>query len=165
MQILSLPEMLRGAEVPKLRVAASEPRDVLALYNRLDNPELGQWRFEPEAGAGSTNLGVLTLVPDKTVAAASIQRNTTRVQALALGDIPTNKWESLAESIRMAGDLGKKAGLNTAPGNFYLQRESKILIVSGPEAYVEAINSVVGAYRDNATLEAPAKTAVSKADR
>ena len=159
MQILSLPEMLRGAEVPKLRVAASEPKDVLAVYNRLDNPELGQWRFEPEAGPGSTNLGVLALVPDKAVAAATIKNNATRVQALALGDIPTNKWDSLAQSIHQASDLGAKAGNGSMHGNFYLQPESKILIVAGPEAYIEAISSVVAAYRDNAQLETVIKSA------
>jgi hypothetical protein len=152
-QILSLPETLRGAEVPKLRVAASEPREVLALYNRLDNPELGQWRYEPEAGAESTNLGVLTLVPDKTVAAATIKHNTTRVQAMALADIPTNKWDSLAQSIKRATDLGATVGQTGVHGNFYLQPESKILIVAGPEAYIETLSSVVAAYRDNAQLE------------
>src|SRR2546425_12228171 len=60
-QILTLPERLSRTQVPKLRLAADDPREVLTLYNRLDSPTLGQWRFEPgpAQNAASTNLNVL----------------------------------------------------------------------------------------------------------
>ena len=158
MQILSLPETLRRAEVPKVRIAANEPKDLLTLYNHLDNPELGQWRWQYEGGPGGTNIGLLALVPDKTVAAATLKNNTTRVQALALADIPTNRWDGLAVSIKQASELGARTGNTSMHGNFYLQPESKILIVAGPEAYIEAISSVVSAYRDNAVMETQTKS-------
>src|SRR5258708_33535113 len=41
-QILTLPDLLKRAEVPKLRVAADDPCEVLSLYNRLQSPTLGQ---------------------------------------------------------------------------------------------------------------------------
>src|SRR5260221_8856128 len=59
-QILTLPDLLRRTEVPKLQVAADDPREVLSVYNRLQSPTLGQWRFEPENGlkTSGTNMNV-----------------------------------------------------------------------------------------------------------
>jgi len=71
-QILTLPETLSKTKVPKLRVTADDPREVLSLYNRLQSPTLGQWRFEPDVAAQNapgTNMNVLMLVPDKSVVA------------------------------------------------------------------------------------------------
>src|SRR5882672_6514972 len=50
-QILTLPETLSKTKVPKLRVTADDPREVLSLYTRLQSPTLGQWRFEPDVAA------------------------------------------------------------------------------------------------------------------
>ena len=164
-QILSLPEMLRGAEVPKLRMAAREPREVFHLYNSLDNPELGHWRFEPAAGPATTNLNVLALMPDKTVAAAQLQKNVTRVEAVPLGDIPSNKWENLAETIEVASKLRERLGQATSHGEYYLQKESRILVVAGPEPYIDTIVSVVKAYKVNCDIEAQRTPAVTSTNR
>ena len=159
-QVLTLPETLRHAEVPKLRVAANQPQEVLNIYNRLDNPELGKWKFEPETGlgSGSTNLGVLALVPDKSVVTSKLERNTPRVQALPLGEIDQAKWGSLMESIVEAEKLAQVTGLHSVQGRFFIQREAQILLAAGPEAYIEAVSSVVSAYKENA-LSARARPA------
>src|SRR6185503_9950425 len=96
-QILTLPERLSRTQVPKLRVAADDPREVLTLYNRLESPTLGQWRFEPgpAQNAASTNLNVLMLVPDKSAAASKLERTVTKVKGIALTNIPETKWEAL----------------------------------------------------------------------
>src|SRR5687767_6917268 len=58
-QILTLPETLSRTKVPKLRVAAEDPREVLNIYNRLESPTLGRWRFEPAGTGNATNMNVL----------------------------------------------------------------------------------------------------------
>ncbi|HVV00574.1 MAG TPA: hypothetical protein VHH88_04380 [Verrucomicrobiae bacterium] len=154
-QILSLPDILRGAPVPKLRVAADDPKEVLKIYNGLDNPELGQWRFEADAAPGSTNLGVLALVPDKSIATARVERNATRVQALPLAGIPTNQWskmtESIEQSITLASRLPATRGLELR-GRFQIQPDARILILAGPQIYLDAVESIVSAYRSNAEI-------------
>src|SRR5258705_7296135 len=47
-EILSIPSSLARAEVPRMRVSTDNPGEVLALYNRLQDPLLGQWHYEPE---------------------------------------------------------------------------------------------------------------------
>jgi len=94
-QILTLPETLSKTKVPKLRVAAEDPRQVLTVYNRLQSPMLGQWRFEPDGAsqnAHGTNMNVLMLVPDKSVVANKIERSLTKVKAVALAGVPETKW-------------------------------------------------------------------------
>jgi hypothetical protein len=164
-QILSLPEMLRGAEVPKFRVAAKEPREVFHLYNSLDNPELGHWRYEPTVGPATTNLNVLALMPDKTVATAQLQKNLTRVEAVPLGDIPTNKWDNLAETIQVAAKLREQVGQTASHGSYYLQKESRILVVAGSEPYIDTIVSVVKAYKVNSDTEAGRAQSVTSTNR
>jgi hypothetical protein len=159
-QVLTLPETLRHAEVPRLRVAVNQPQEVLNIYNRLDNPELGTWKYEPENGIGSasTNLGVLALVPDKSIVTSKMERNTPRVQALPLGEIDSTKWDALSSSIEAAVSLAAQSGLRSVQGRFFIQRDSQILIAAGPEAYIDAVSSVVSAYKENA-VSARTKTA------
>jgi capsid portal protein len=160
-QILTLPEMLTRAEVPKLRVVADDPQDVLNLYNRLQNPALGQWHYEyenPSPSSTPTNMNVLTLVPDKSVIANRIERNGTKVKAIALGGVPESKWEALAKDINDARKYGaeavaEKGGNDVFSGSIHFQKESKVLIISGSENYVEMVDSLVTAHRMNAELE------------
>src|SRR5205085_4503084 len=114
-QILTLPDLLRRTEVPKLQVAADDPREVLSLYNRLESPTLGQWRFEPNVAtqkAPGTNMNVLMLVPDKSVVEGKLQR--ARVKALALAGVPEPKWEMLTRDI----GYGKKLADDAFGGDF-----------------------------------------------
>jgi len=158
-QILTLPETLSKTRVPKLRVAAEDPREVLSLYNRLQSPTLGQWRFEPDVAAKNapnTNMNVLMLVPDKSVVTAKTERSVTKVKGMALAGVPEAKWESLTRDIDEAGKYGEAAAKGTDDsfgGSIRVQRESKILIVAGSEAYIEMVESLVMAHRMNAEIE------------
>ena len=160
-QILTLPETLSRTRVPKLRVAADDPREVLSLYNRLQSPTLGQWRFEPDVAAksasSSTNMNVLMLVPDKSVVAGKMERSVTRVKGMPLAGVPEAKWESLIRDIDEARKYGEEASKGTGDafgGTIRVQRDSKILIVAGSEAYIEMVESLVMAHRMNAEIEA-----------
>src|SRR5260221_13292952 len=141
-QILTLPETLSRAQVPKLRVPADDPREVLSLYNRLQSPTLGQWRFEPEGAAQnpagpSTNMNVLMLVPDKAVVAGKLERRVTKGKGEGLAGVPEAKWEALAQNINEGAKYGAEAAANDPGtglgGSFRFQRQCKVLDVSGPE--------------------------------
>jgi hypothetical protein len=159
MQILTLPDLLRRTEVPKLQVAADDPREVLSLYNRLQSPTLGQWRFEPDATATNvpgTNMNVLMLVPDKSVVAGKFERGVTRVKALPLAGVPDSKWDSLMRDINDARTYGEETAQTAGDafrGSFRIQRDSKVLIVFGSEAYIDMVESLVTAHRMNAEAE------------
>ena len=162
-QVLTLPETLSRAQVPKLRVAADDPREVLTLYNRLQSPTLGQWRFEPEGAAQnppSTNMNVLMLVPDKSTVAGKVERGLIKVKGVALAGVPEAKWDALARDIdearRYGAEAASKGVANVFEGSFHFQRESKVLIVSGSEAYLEMAESLVSAHRVNAEIETKA---------
>ncbi|HKX63039.1 MAG TPA: hypothetical protein VJS65_14365, partial [Verrucomicrobiae bacterium] len=156
-QVLTLPETLSRTRVPKLRVAAEDPREVLTLYNRLDNPALGQWRFEPAQKSADTNLNVLMLVPDKATSSASTGRSPTRVKGVALAGVPEAQWETLMRDIDQAKVYGEeiaaKGGGDLFVGTLRVQRDSKILIAAGSEAYMDMVESLVQAHRLNASIE------------
>jgi hypothetical protein len=168
-QLLTLPDKLRKTQVPKLRVATEDPREVLSLYNRLDSPTLGQWRFEPTGAVqnvAGTNMNVLMLVPDKNAAAAKPDSSAFKVKAFPLGGVPEGKWDALAEDIELASQTGRKSSPGAEEiynGTIRIQRESKVLIISGSEAYMETVESVINAYRMNTQLETKS-AAGSKAD-
>lgn len=161
-QILTLPETLSRTKVPKLRVAADDPREVLNLYNRLESPTLGRWRFEPAAPAiPGTNMNVLMLVPDKNTAASKMEQST-KVKGIALAGVPEAKWEALMRDIDQARDYGERAtkGSDDAfEGSIRVQRDSKVMIVVGSGTYLDMVESLVSAHRMNAEIEA--KQAVS----
>lgn len=161
-QILTLPDRLARTRVPKLRVAADDPREVLTVYNRLESPTLGQWRFEPDSAAQnppSTNLNVLMLEPDKSAAAGRMERAVTKVKGVALAGVPEANWAALTRDINEARSYGEettKGVGDVLEGSFRFQRESKVLIVSGSEAYIEMVESFVAAHRMNAEIESKA---------
>jgi hypothetical protein len=169
-QILTLPETLSRTKVPKLRVAADDPREVLSLYNRLESPTLGQWRFEPggtgqNTNASGTNMNVLMLVPDKNTAASKMERSATKVKGVALAGVPEAKWEALMRDIDQARAYGEEAAKGSGEafgGTVRVQRDSKVLIVAGSEAYLEMVESLVNAHHMNAEIEAKG-VSVSKA--
>jgi hypothetical protein len=157
-QILTLPETLSRTKVPKLRVAAEDPREVLNLYNRLESPTLGRWRFEPPQHIPGTNMNVLMLVPDKSVATGKMEQST-KVKGIPLAEVPEAKWESLTRDIEQARAYGEhaiatKGSSDAFEGSILVQRDSKVLIVVGSEAYLEMVESLVSAHRMNAEIEA-----------
>ena len=171
-QILTLPEILSKTKVPKLRVAADDPREVLTVYNKLQSPTLGQWHYEPEgttpapsAGNTNVNMNALMLVPDKALVANKLDRNVMRVKGLALAGVPESKWDVLQGDIESARAYGEKAATNGVSdlleGSVRFQRESKILIAAGSEGYIQMVESLVSAHRANAEFETKAATAPS----
>jgi hypothetical protein len=114
---------------------------------------LGQWKYTGPARDPS----VLALVPDKDVA---ISKATTgaKVKALPLSGILEVKWDILRQDVDLASQLGAKTaeqlGGDRYEGHTAIQRESKIMIVSGSQAYIEMVESVLSAYRANAQVEA-----------
>jgi hypothetical protein len=151
-------------------VAADDPREVLTLYNRLESPTLGQWRFEPNGtnqNSSSTNMNVLMLVPDKNTVAGKMDRSVTKVKGLALAGVPDGKWEALLRDIAEARAYGEEAAKGSGDafsGTTRVQRDSKVLIVTGSEAYLEMVESLVNAHRMNAEIEAKGVAAAKAAD-
>jgi hypothetical protein len=151
-QILSIPSSLARAEVPKMRIVTDKPEEALQVYNHLEDPLLGQWRY---AGPPD-DPAVLALVPDKQIAINKANTGI-KVKALPLASIHKNKWDRLQEDISLARDFGAKTaerlGGDQYDGHTAIQAESKILIVSGSPAYIEMVESVLSAYRVNGQAE------------
>jgi hypothetical protein len=152
-QILSIPSSLTRAEVPKMRITTDNPEDALQVYNHLQDPMLGEWRYEGPA----TNPSVLALVPDKQLALSKAGTAGAKVKALALAGVPESRWKDLQEDVQVAREAGMETARNlggdTYAGNIHIQRESKILIASGSEGFIEMVESVVAAHRSNAQTE------------
>jgi hypothetical protein len=152
-EILSVPHALIHAQVPKMKLATENPAEPLTLYNRLGDPLLGRWVWEGPIDP-ATNVHVLTLVPDKSVA-GTLQKSGTRVKAIALAGVPKSQWRALQEDIGAArkvaaGLADKQSGPD---GEIHIQPTSKVLIVSGSDEFIEMVESVVAAHRANAELE------------
>jgi hypothetical protein len=152
-EILSIPSSLAHAQVPKMRVPTENPGDALALYNRLDNPFLGRWYWDPADPNGGTNMHVLTLVPNR---GTPTEKSISRVKAIALGGVPEDKWRALEEDVAVAQKVGRndaeRRGSENPEGEIHIQPASKVLIVSGSDAFIEMVESVVAAHRINADI-------------
>ena len=118
---------------------------------------LGQWKYS----GPSDDPAVLALIPDKDVA---LTKTGARVKALALSGIPTPKWKALQEDVQVARDAGRRMaeelGGERYDGDIHIQRDSKILIASGSEGFIQMVESVLAAYRSNAQADAQASTSV-----
>jgi hypothetical protein len=147
-QILSIPSSLAQARVPKMKVRSDKPADALHVYNSLQDPTLGQWKFDGPA-TDPWDPSVLALIPDKDVA---LKRGV-KVRALPIRALPENMWGKLQEDIEVARVSGLKEaeylGGDRYDGSVHIQRESKILIAAGSEAFIEMVESVVNAHREN----------------
>jgi hypothetical protein len=152
-QILSIPSSLARAEVPKMRIATDNPEDALKVYNHLQDPMLGQWKYY----SLSREPSVLALVPDKEVALSRAATTGAKVKALGLAGVPKNRWKELEKDVDVARDVGKlmteRLGGDRCEGSISIQPESKVLIVSGSEGFIEMVESVVAAHRSNAQIE------------
>jgi len=135
---------------------------VLNLYNRLESPTLGRWRFEPAAPT-STNMNVLMLVPDKSAATSKLEQST-KVKGIALAGVPEAKWEALIRDIDQArayGEHATKGSDDAFEGSIRVQRDSKVMIVVGSGTYLDMVESLVSAHRMNAEIEAKKASALS----
>src|SRR2546425_218101 len=83
---------------------------------------------------------------DKSVAAVKMERRS-KVKALALGGVPEAKWKALVMDVDVARELGRnmaeRLGGEQYDGDINIQSESKILIASGSEGFIEMVESVV----------------------
>jgi hypothetical protein len=152
-QILSIPSSLAHARVPKMKIRTEKPDAPLRVYNSLQDPTLGQWRYDPPGGdRDAWDPSVLALVPDKDVALKS----GARVKALSLRGLPDSTWNKLQEDIEVARMSGvsqaEKLGGDRYEGSIHIQRESRILIAAGSDGFIEMVESVVAAHRDNSNL-------------
>jgi hypothetical protein len=148
-QILSIPSSLTRAHVPKMKVSTDKPEDALQVYNHLQDPMLGQWRYTGPSG----DPNVLALVADKDVA---MSKSGARVKALSLRGLGDKDWPHLAEDVEMARRAGMKEaerlGGDKYEGSIQIQKESNILIAAGSDAFIEMVESIVSAHRDNSML-------------
>jgi len=150
--IASIPPDMSGISVPAFRIVVPEgPFDALNLYNRLsDNlPNLGKWFIQGDP----YKPDVLMLTPPKD--AANSEKSAPRAQALPIADIPNDKWDAINESIRRADIASQEFAGSHEPhpsGRLLFQDDSKILVVIGPPTFVELVDSVVTAFRDNAKI-------------
>ena len=146
-QILSIPSSLARTQVPKMKLATDKPEDALQVYNHLQDPMLGQWKY-----AGPTeDPAVLALVADKDVA---LNKGGARVKAMSIGGLSESSWKHLERDVAVAQEAGisaaDKMGGDRYEGLIRIQPESKILIASGSEGFIEMVESVVAAHRNNA---------------
>jgi hypothetical protein len=153
-QILSIPSSLARGQVPKMRISTEKPKEALEVYNHLDDPTLGQWRYGESSAVEPWDPSVLALVPDKEVA---MKKSGARVKALSLRGLALEKdLNQLAQDIevgRMAGTKeAERLGGDKYEGSIQIQKESKILIAAGSEAFIEMVESIVAAHRDNSML-------------
>ena len=82
-----------------MKISTDKPEDALKVYNYLDDPLLGQWKYT----GPSDDPAVLALIPDKEVA---LTKTGARVKALALAGVPVSKWQVLQEDVQAARDAG-----------------------------------------------------------
>jgi hypothetical protein len=149
-QILSIPSSLTRASVPKMKVVAEKPTDPLWVYNNLQDPALGQWKWEGPA----TDPSVMALVPDKD--APAFKKSGALVRAFSIGGLPKDSWGSVESDIAAAGDVAAKVTPETAEeykGTIHIQPESKVLIAGGTDTYVNMVESVIAAHLANLHAE------------
>jgi len=153
-QILSIPSSLARAHVPKMKISTEKPKDALEVYNHLQDPTLGQWKYGESSSVDPWDPSVLALVPDKDVA---LSKGGARVKALSLRGLVLEKdLNHLVEDVeagRMAGmKAAERLGGDRYEGSIQIQKESKILIAAGSDAFIEMVESIVAAHRDNSML-------------
>jgi hypothetical protein len=148
-QILSIPSSLARGQVPKMRISTEKPREALEVYNHLDDPMLGQWKYAESSSTDPWDPSVLALIPDKNVA----PKTGAKVKALSLRGLPENSRGKLLEDIEMArkegADQAERLGGDRYEGSVRIQKESNILIAAGSQGFIEMVESVVAAHTDN----------------
>jgi hypothetical protein len=126
--------------------AIAEERDpltaLIALYNNVGQArqEMGELRVEGDLAKPSVVIfrSFANTTPD------------IKVKVFALGAIPKDQWEKLEwELNNMLSSPSLVA--NQAPAHFAIHPNSSLLIVVGPESALEAVESLVTAWRANTT--------------
>jgi len=140
------PDMQNIRVMPFRLMQPSGPGDVLNLYDKLSgqvSPSLGQWFIQ-----GDPNK------PDVLMLSSNGQI-IPQAKAIAIADIPKDKWDKIANDIQHADLVSQQFAHATQlqdSGKLLFQDDSKILVVIGPPVFIELAESVVAAYRDNYKL-------------
>jgi len=135
------------------RAAALDPlQGLLALYASIAQvkPELGELRVEGD-------LVKPSFVMFRSTPPGGAQREF-KMKAFALQGIPTNEWMKLARATdedlsRLANDQGAVDMRRAFEVNVH--PDTGLLVVMGPEGMLQAAESIVVAWRENHSAEAP----------
>ncbi|MFO1499188.1 MAG: secretin N-terminal domain-containing protein [Verrucomicrobiota bacterium] len=145
--IVTIPNEMAQAQVPKLRVPTAQAQDLLQLYNRLGakNPTLGQWYWEGPV----EQPFFLALAPAQAGAAPDPGEEPVALRVFQLRYISGTNLSHLADAITTAADLpnesARKNGLNPRPGRLVIDQRTGSLIAAGSASYLTRVESVVRA--------------------
>jgi hypothetical protein len=144
----------------------SRLKELVDFYNRLGEkkPELGMLVVEGGVSpftfvVGYLKPSVVMLVPDKASAQGQPQ---IKVKAFSVRGVPEKDWDKLNEDIAIAQDEGRfyaerQLRRSVQPGQVSLHKASSLLVATGPESYIEMVESIVSAYHTNQVTVSPKK--------
>ncbi|MCU0784842.1 MAG: hypothetical protein MUF81_12530 [Verrucomicrobia bacterium] len=143
-KVVTIPDGQFGP-IPAMRLEASDPMEVIKLYNRLadQNPDMGKWVIEGNIAKPSA----VVLVPDRSRLAKG---SATKRKAFPLTGIPRDRWKLL---MNKAWEIGwtaqREAGIPGGRPDLHSVNDLEILVVSGSEEFIEFMDSFLAAYRAN----------------
>lgn len=171
--VANIPTEMANVQIPKLRfnpgsVGPSQPRAggesgplaaLVSLYNQLgeQKPELGRLIVKGELRKPS----VVVFVPDK--AAVDIESKI-KVKAFSIYEIDkadraklqTDIDRARGEAMISAAHLRRSAGIRNLEGSVAMHEDTSLLVATGPESFVEMVESIVNAYQERERARHPA---------
>jgi hypothetical protein len=145
--IVTIPNDMTQAQVPKLRVPTSKPEDLLKLYNRLGerNPALGNWHWEGPV----EHPYFLALVPAQAGVVAALTEEPVALRVFQLRYISGTNLNQLADAISTATDLptesARKISQSARVGRLVIDQRTGSVIASGPATYLKRVEAVIRA--------------------
>jgi hypothetical protein len=158
LSIAEIPDGMQRVRIPKLRVPwqpqihtdrSVEVENVTALitlYNRLaeHSPELGRLVVE----GNPLKPAALMFVPDR---ASRNSASPVKVKAFSLARILKSHWSDLRQDISQAQDRAmifaeEKSTMSVVEGNASIHEETRLLVATGSEAFVDMVESIAAAY-------------------
>ncbi len=141
---------------PRQTLTTSSAIGVVELYNEIATkyPAIGTWSFAGDRDENYYHPASVMLSPPPRDKAAAGGPGL-MVKAMPLNGISDKKWQALEADIANAKDQADdhQRRLNSAgpglDGTVSIQRDSKILVIVGNEAYIDMAESVVEAYVKN----------------
>ncbi len=164
LSVANIPKEMANLQIPKLRFnqdsfGPSLPRTggesgplaaLVSLYNQLgeQKPELGRLIVKGDLRKPS----VVMFVPDKTAAdpeskirvkAFSIYEINKAERAKLQTDIERARTEAMNSAVRLHGS----SGIRSLEGTVAMHQDTGLLVATGPEPFVEMVESIVNAYQ------------------
>jgi hypothetical protein len=153
--VADIPPEMADVRIPKLRITrdslgnAEEPalQAVVTLYNQLgaQKPNLGRLIVQGDL----TRPSVVMFVPDKSAAVAQ----PIKVKAFSVYGIrqKSKLRDAIEEAKRNAVDYAAErrgsSGSRSMDGSVAIHDETSLLVATGPESFVEMVESIVDAWR------------------